>query len=100
MKALWGVRFFLQLNVVALPKWLYAGIKTVILNTHKRNIYWKITHSCKKNGVCYATAKILQCGRKNKVTVECAVGKIAARKNRETADTFRMQKDAKWHESS
>jgi len=49
MKALWGVRIFLQLNVVALPKWLYAGLKTVILNTHKRNIYWKITHSCKKN---------------------------------------------------
>jgi len=39
MMALWGSndRVFLQLNVVALPKWLHAGIKTEILNTHKIN---------------------------------------------------------------
>jgi len=37
---------------------------------------------------------------KNKVTVEGAVGKIAARKNRDTADISRTHKDAKLHESS
>ena len=60
-----------------------------------------MTHSWEKiAGLCYATAKILQRGRKNKVTVELAVGKIAARKNRDTADTPRTHKDAKLHESS
>ena len=48
--------------------------------THKRNIYWKMTHICEKNGLCYATAKILQCGKKNKRTVKCAVGKDSRKK--------------------
>ena len=39
---------FLQMNVVALPKWLHAGNKTAIVNTRKRNIYRKMTHSCEK----------------------------------------------------
>ena len=59
-----------------------------------------MTHICEKIGLCYATAKILQGGRKNKGTAERAVGKIAARKNCETADTSRTHKDAKLHESS
>jgi len=35
----------------------------------------KMTHSCEKNGLRNAPAKRLQRGRKNKVAVECAVGK-------------------------
>ena len=64
---------WLQLKVVALQKCLHAGIKTVILNTRKRNRNWKMTYCREKNGLCYATVKILQRGRKNKVVVECAV---------------------------
>jgi len=48
-----------------------------------------------KIGLCYATAKILQCGRKNKGVVECAVEKSARKKKSETADTSRTHKDAK-----
>jgi len=39
--------------------------------------------------------KFCNVAEKNKVAVECAVGKIAARKNFETTDTSRTHKDAK-----
>jgi len=47
MMALWSSNDFfasdcVQLKVVALQKCLHAGIKTVILNTRKRNRYWKM----------------------------------------------------------
>jgi len=54
-----------------------------------------MTHICEKYGLCYATAKILQCGRISKGTVECAVEKDSRKKKRETADTSRTHKDAK-----
>ena len=38
--------------------------------------------------------------KKTEVSVKRAIGKIAARKDRETADTSRTHKDAKLHESS
>ena len=63
--------------------------------TQKKHIYWKMTHICEKIDLCYATAKILQRGEKNKGTVQRTVGKIAARKNFETTDTSRTHKDAK-----
>jgi len=39
-----------------------------------------MTHSYEKIGLCYATAKILQCGRKNKVALECVVEKNSRKK--------------------
>ena len=39
-----------------------------------------MTHSCEKIGLCYATAKILQCGSKNKDAVERAVEKNSRKK--------------------
>jgi len=42
---------------------------------HTQKKYMKTTHRCEKIGLCYATAKFLQRGRKNKVAVECAVEK-------------------------
>ena len=40
-----------------------------------------MTHICNKIGLCYVTAKILQCGRISKGTVECAVEKDFRKKN-------------------
>jgi len=52
----------LHLIVVALPKWLQSVIRTVILNTHKINICWKMKHSCEK--FMSWDSKFLHCGRK------------------------------------
>jgi len=54
-----------------------------------------MTHICKEICLCYATGKILPCGRKSQGTVDCAVEKDSRKKKRETADTSRTHKDAK-----
>jgi len=48
-----------------------------------------MTHNSEKNGLCYATANILQCGRKNKGAVECAVEQDSRTENRKSP----MQQD-------
>ena len=67
---------------------------------HTQKKYMKMTHSCEKIGLCYATAKILQRGRKNKVAVERAVEKDSRTEKPQIADATRTHKDAKLQESS
>jgi len=67
---------------------------------HTQKKYMKTTHRCEKIGLCYATAKFLQRGRKNKVAVECAVEKDSRTEKPQTADAARMHKDAKLHENN
>ena len=65
---------------------------------HTQREYLTMTYSCEKMGICNAKAEILYRARKNNTTVERAVEKSAARKNRKTADTSTTHKDAKLHE--
>jgi len=55
---------------------------------------------CEKIDLCYATAKILQRSRKNKVAVECAIEKDSRTEKPQIADAARTHKDAKLQESS
>ena len=66
---------------------------------HTQKKYLKMTHSCEKIDLCYATAKILQRGRKNKVAIECAVEKDSRTEKPQIADAARTHKDAKLQES-
>ena len=91
---------WLQLKVVALQKCLHAGIKTVILNTRKRNRYWKMTHSREKKVSVMRQQKFCNVAEKNKVTVESAVEKDSRTEKPQIADAARTHKDAKLQESS
>ena len=73
-----GVMIFIAIDCMSLPK-----LAEVVATCHKdgdmehtQKKYMKMTHSCERIGLCYATAKFLQRGRKNKVAVECAAEKI------------------------
>ena len=102
MVALWRSNDFFAIDCMSLLK-----LAEVVATCHKdgdmehtQKKYMKMTHSCERIGLCYATAKILQRGRKNKVAVECAAEKDSRTEKPQTADAARTHKDAKLHENN
>ena len=99
MVALWKSKDFLHFKIYSIAEVVALTQEDGDIE-HTKEILENDTKLWKKLGLCYATGKILQRGRKNKDAVECAVEKDSRTEKPQIADAARMHKDAKLHESS